>query len=159
MKIIALKKLLAANWWWLMIAWWQLWVVQRQLRSLGVPWLMQQVEQTKLMDYEQQSVAEVVSAVRAKAEIMHESVRLAERCHPLKTACLGKSLVLVKMLRERNISAQLRIGVNLSSENLRGQNQADSLAPLLASHAWVELAGVPVGESADMRKEFVELVR
>ena len=144
MNFSAVTKLNARQWLWLLIAWWRLWAVQMQLRLGGVAWLMRQLAS--------ESTTKIDASDSAKATLMHESVRLAERCHPLAVACLGKSLVLTKMLQRRKIAAKLRVGVNLSR-----QLNAKTSTPLLASHAWVELGGLPVAENSSVKKDFVEI--
>ena len=47
--------------------------------------------------------------------------------------CLTRSLVLVRLLQRRGLTAELRIGV-------------DRTSPSFAAHAWVEHAGVALGE-------------
>lgn len=70
------------------------------------------------------------------AERLYRLVGWAARLHwPTKT-CLPCSLTLRWMLARRGIDSRLRIGVR--------RVQADILA-----HAWIELAGQPVGETPD----------
>jgi hypothetical protein len=49
--------------------------------------------------------------------------------------CLQRSLVLLWLLRRRGVSSKLRIGVKKSPE-------------ALLAHAWVEVAGQPIGDSS-----------
>lgn len=125
--------------------------MQIKLRLSGARWLMRQANRSQ--DVGSHSLGAHSSGDgRDKAELMFESIRLAERSHPLSIACLGKSLVLHKMLRGIDIPAVLRIGVNLNKED-----QTDRSVPMLSSHSWVEIGGVPVGEPDDVQTEFIEL--
>jgi hypothetical protein len=55
--------------------------------------------------------------------------------------CLTRSLYLWWLLRRRGIDSQLRIGVRLTEGKLDG-------------HAWVEYAGIPVNDRADVSADF-----
>jgi hypothetical protein len=55
--------------------------------------------------------------------------------------CLTRSLYLWWLLRRRGIDSQLRIGVRLNEG-------------VLDAHAWVEYAGVPVNDRADVSADF-----
>jgi hypothetical protein len=77
-------------------------------------------------------------------------VLAAARHSVVSTTCLERSLVLWRLLAQRGISAQLRIGVRKSGEKFE-------------AHAWVERNGVAVGEPeanhlhyAPFAKEFNE---
>lgn len=72
----------------------------------------------------------------ALAERLHRLVGWAARLHWPPKTCLLRSLTLRWMLARRGIDSRLRIGVR--------RVQADILA-----HAWIELAGQPVGETPD----------
>ncbi len=63
-------------------------------------------------------------------------VNAAARYSPFRATCLTRSIVLARLLRRRGAAAEIRIGV------LRDGN---SLA-----HAWVEVNGEPVNETADV---------
>lgn len=63
---------------------------------------------------------------------------------PIKTTCLPRSLALYTMLRRRSISTELCIGIAGNSKNFR-------------SHAWVEINGIPLGESAQVLGDFQQL--
>lgn len=64
-------------------------------------------------------------------------IPIAARYVPGGTTCLVRSLGLVGVLRRRGIRAELRIGVG-------------DTRPALKAHAWVEVDGVPVNESAEI---------
>lgn len=142
MKTASFMCLTLQQWGWLLSAWWRLWVVRAHLRFSRLDWLMGELaEQTdKTPRSNRQSAVET-------AEAMHESVRLAERCHPLASACLPKSTVLTLMLRARGIVGQLRIGVS-SVQN------ANRSASALVSHAWVEVEGEPICEVDSVTEKF-----
>ena len=72
----------------------------------------------------------------ALAERLHRLIGWAARLHWPPKTCLPRSLTLRWMLARRGIDSGLRIGVR--------RVQADILA-----HAWIELAGQPVGETPD----------
>jgi hypothetical protein len=59
----------------------------------------------------------------------------------LPSTCLTRSLLLHSMLLRRGVASHLRIGV-------RKENQ------ILKAHAWVEVAGVPVNDEADIGQRF-----
>ncbi len=62
---------------------------------------------------------------KAQYEALHEAVRLAARAHPMRPACLPKSIVLVAMMRNNGYQAKVVLGVAKDNDRL-------------ASHAWVE---------------------
>ena len=70
-----------------------------------------------------------------------EAVNIAARHTPFHATCLTRSLLACWLIRRRGVSSELRIGVNLSSGTLK-------------AHAWVEYAGQPVNDRADIADEF-----
>lgn len=62
-------------------------------------------------------------------------VALAGAFYPRRALCLEQSLTLFVLLRRRGIDAQLRLGVQPR--------------PFYA-HAWIEVGGRPISESADL---------
>ena len=70
-----------------------------------------------------------------------EAVNIAARHTPFHATCLTRSLLACWLLRRRGVFSELRIGVNLSSGTLK-------------AHAWVEYAGQPVNDRADIADEF-----
>ena len=70
-----------------------------------------------------------------------ESVNIAARHTPFPSTCLTRSLLLVWLLRRRNVVSKLRIGVRLTQG-------------MLDAHAWVECEGVPVNDSPDVNEHF-----
>lgn len=72
-------------------------------------------------------------------------VGVAARAGIARHTCLPRSLVLQRLLVQRGLPAELRIGVRRE----RGQ---------IAGHAWVEVAGKAVGEPEDVETRFVPLL-
>lgn len=72
-------------------------------------------------------------------------IGVAARAGFTRHTCLPRSLVLQRFLIHRGVPAVLRIGVR--REN--GQ---------IAGHAWVEVAGQPVGEAEDVEARFAPLL-
>jgi hypothetical protein len=71
-----------------------------------------------------------------------EAVGLVAGRSVIGARCLGRSLVLWFLLRRRGIDAELVIGADMP----RGGQ--------LPAHAWVEVAGEPVNDEADVRERF-----
>lgn len=71
-------------------------------------------------------------------------VGAAARHHLWSMTCLPRSLALQALLRRHGIEADLRIGVRREGGELQ-------------AHAWVERAGSPVGEPADVELRFQPL--
>ena len=68
-------------------------------------------------------------------------VSIASGLLPCRTSCLDRSLLLWALLRQRNIPSCLLIGVR--------KDRAD-----FEAHAWVEIDGVALNDSADVRERF-----
>ena len=83
--------------------------------------------------------ARTAAAAPARERGAHEAKwnAIAARYVPGGASCLVRSLGLVAFLRRRGLRAELRIGVG-------------DRRPVLDAHAWVEVGGVPVNESADV---------
>jgi len=119
---------------------------QNQLNDKGLAWLEERLSFTceqrpeNLSDGHKMNLAIAVS--------WHESVRLAARLPLWKTenipACLPKALALHSILRARDLSPVLSLGVSK-----RGRQ--------LASHAWVELYGQMIGEPDNVADDFVRV--
>ena len=73
-----------------------------------------------------------------------ELVSMAARLHFIPMTCLPRSLALRWMASRHGIPAQLRIGMNKSSNRL-------------FAHAWVELQGEMIGEPEDIAERFMVL--
>jgi hypothetical protein len=86
--------------------------------------------------------AEAIRGWRGEEGRVHEARSLAGTCSrvlglwPFEAKCLQRSLVLAWLLRREGISGQLRIGVRVSEAKL-------------VAHAWIEVQGQPVNDSAD----------
>jgi transglutaminase superfamily protein len=68
-------------------------------------------------------------------------VAAASRHGPYRASCLPMSLTLQRLLRERGIESDLRLGVRKVS----GRFEA---------HAWVERHGEPIAETVEVRERF-----
>jgi transglutaminase superfamily protein len=68
-------------------------------------------------------------------------VAAAARHGPYRASCLPMSLTLQRLLRERGIDADLRLGVRKA-------------AGCLEAHAWVERHGEPIAEAAAVHERF-----
>jgi hypothetical protein len=63
-------------------------------------------------------------------------VNAAARYSPFPATCLTRSIVLARLLRRRGAAAEIRIGVLRDGSSL--------------AHAWVEVDGEPVNDTADV---------
>jgi len=77
-----------------------------------------------------------------EARPFSEAVALVAGRPVVGAQCLVRSLVLWFLLRRRGVDAQLVIGAAVP--------QGDELP----AHAWVEVAGVPVNDTLDVRERF-----
>jgi hypothetical protein len=68
-------------------------------------------------------------------------VDAAARQLPIRSSCLTRSLVLQGLLARRGVASAVRVGVRLAN----GQ---------LDAHAWVEYAGVPLNDAADVGERY-----
>jgi hypothetical protein len=68
-------------------------------------------------------------------------VKAAASVLPLRTTCVTRSLVVLRLLEERGIAAALRIGVRLASGRVD-------------AHAWIEVAGLALDEAQDVHERF-----
>ena len=71
-------------------------------------------------------------------------IGVAARFHIVRARCLHRSLVLHRWLSREGLPSELRIGVRKETGQLR-------------AHAWVDLDGQAVGESAQLLAAFVPL--
>lgn len=69
-----------------------------------------------------------------------EAVRAAARRPVVGVVCLPESLTLLTLLRRRGVIAELRIGVATTGG--------------FSAHAWVEVEGQPVNDTADVAERF-----
>lgn len=118
------------GWLWCLEAYLRLSQVSLALRFLGFDWLKPQLElnqsATEITCLGSAAHTGTPPITRELPRLLHEAIRLASRAHPMRPACLPKSLVLVRMLRGRGYKARAVLGV--AKEHGR-----------LASHAWVEV--------------------
>jgi hypothetical protein len=77
----------------------------------------------------------------ARAQATARLVYAAGARFPARATCLPKALVLRSLLKRQRIAADLRIGVRLVDGRLEG-------------HAWVEHAGVPLSQDANVAERF-----
>lgn len=122
------RRTLMAAWLWLPMFW-------IGLRMLGLRRFQRTLQCKPLSTIERSPLSQ--NEVRALAD----AVNIAARHTPFHVTCLSRSLLLCWLLRRRGLVSDLRIGVNLSSGTL-------------LAHAWVECAGSPVNDRADIAHEF-----
>ena len=84
----------------------------------------------------------VSSRQRSAAHAVCHRVTMASVFYPGRALCLEQSLALYVLLRRRGIDAELKLGVQPYPFN---------------AHAWVELGGQPLNESAETIREFVPM--
>lgn len=83
-----------------------------------------------------------VAAGPDDAQPLAEAVGIVAGRSLIGARCLGRSLVLWFLLRRRGIDADLVIGA------------AAPAGGLLDAHAWVEVDGIPVNDTADVRSRY-----
>lgn len=81
---------------------------------------------------------------RGEAEAVAWAVAVAAHHHLYSMRCLTRSLVLHRFLARRGIPSELQIGVRKEGREL-------------LAHAWVECAGRPLGEGADVEERYAAL--
>ena len=122
------RRTLVAAWLWLPLFW-------IGLRTLGLDRFQSHLQRKPIAARQASPMQQ--NDVRALAE----AVNIAASHTPFHATCLTRSLLACWLLRRRGVSSELRIGVNLSSGSLK-------------AHAWVECAGHPVNDRADIADEF-----
>jgi hypothetical protein len=85
------------------------------------------------------------SAGAASPAEMACAVGRAAARHPASVTCLPRALALQRMLARRGIDGRLRLGVR-------------RVAGELSAHAWIEVAGAPLGEPAAIEARFLPLI-
>lgn len=75
------------------------------------------------------------------AQRLHRLVELASRLHPFPMTCLPRALTLRRLLAWYGFPSLLRIGVAGKGSGMQ-------------AHAWIDVAGVPVGEAKDVAEKF-----
>lgn len=122
-------------------AWWRLVAAAMRLR------LAPRQAVTEALAEATSPVGRHESAGTAPSQVALAVSRAAAH-HVLPMTCLPRALALQRMLRARGIAAQLRIGVRKESTDVGG----------IAAHAWIEVAGVPLGEPQAIEERFQTLV-
>jgi len=124
------SKLSLADWFYLSLAWWiLLWY------ALYLKW--------GSFDYPASLTVSGLpdSRVVDSARGLHQLVELASRLHFFPMTCLPRALTLKRLLAWCGIPSLLRIGVA-------------GIGSRVQAHAWVVVAGVPVGEAEDVSEKF-----
>ena len=121
----------------LLQAWWLLPVFWLGLRTLGLPRLQARLAAKPLPI----TAPGQPPLPLAEVQALGKAVNIAARHTPFHATCLSRSLVLGWLLRRQGVASDLRIGVRL-------------VGGALDAHAWVELEGVPVNDSADIAQTF-----
>jgi hypothetical protein len=90
-----------------------------------------------------QRASPTIDSSRSLDEIVRIAtlVNIAALRLPLPATCLTRSLLLGWLLRRRGVASQLRIGVRLAQG-------------VVEAHAWVEYAGIPINDRADVGERF-----
>ena len=116
---------------WLWQAWLFLPVVSVLLRLIGY---------RRTMAWLQTLCTGKTASVPAEADAaaLGRLVNIAARYSVMPVSCLPRSVALWWLLRRAGVAADLRIGV---------QKEAD----VFMAHAWVEISGVPVGDTGSGR--------
>ena len=127
------RTLSAVDWLCLVTAWWVLLWYFFSVRWASFNYLSSSLE-NDLPDDD----------ILAFAHRLHRLVELASRLHLLSITCLPRALTLNWLLARRHISSSLRIGVA-------------KLPSGMQAHAWVEVAGVPIGEAENIAERFTVL--
>jgi len=124
----AQRRVLVAAWLWLPLFW-------LGLRLLGLPRLQAWLQRRPL------GADPATALALPDIQALGEAVNIAARHTPFPATCLTRSLLLGWLLRRRGVASDLRIGVRLTQG-------------ALDAHAWVESAGVPVNDQADIAAQF-----
>ena len=165
MNLSAFSKLHRRQYYWLFLAYWRLWLVQIKLKFAGSTWLAKQLHFGQVDDKvseEAKTAPKISDGQLTVAKQMHESVRLAARCHLWQAACLPRSIVLADMLNagygESGQSATNAFHLGKPARVRVGVQQVLTDKPHFASHAWVELRGEMVAEPASLTGQFKKVL-
>jgi len=120
-------------------AWRNLAAIDRLLRRDGFETLLKRIESSGPACVEVVTGSDLRRA-RRYARRLNEAARL----HYVNARCLHRSLALHQWLRLEGIPSQLRIGVRTADGEL-------------FAHAWVEIAGQPIGDEPAALTRFVPL--
>ena len=77
----------------------------------------------------------------SKAQRITKMVRIAAAHGPFGATCLPQSMVLCRFLQRQGIGCDLRLGARVENGDCE-------------AHAWVEVDGVPVNDTEDVRERF-----
>jgi hypothetical protein len=133
-KVARLRGLSAAQWRIVAASLALLPAIQLSLRLRGFGWTARQLAARSTGAPRAPIVQEARSAAEAIALVAGRRV--------VGARCLGRSLLLWFLLRRRGIDAEVVIGAQAPQKGI------------LSAHAWVEVAGEPVNDVADVRERF-----
>jgi hypothetical protein len=136
-RISLARQLTISDWWKLIEAWGLLLYFNWASRWLSYERLSNQFNSDTDKNFDSSQAAAL--AIR-----IHRLVELASHLHLISITCLTRSLTLQRMLKSRNISAKICIGVNKSMEDIH-------------AHAWVEVNGRAIREQEDVSEKFQTL--
>lgn len=137
-KLRNASRLSPTDWLLFIEAWFWLLIFDIGLRTLSFPKL--QAYAARLVSCSTPSLKQIDDLILA----LCNSVDHARYNHLYQMTCLRRSLVLQKMLSERGISTELKIGVQKEAKQL-------------IAHAWVEYQGKPLGEREHIVETFSPL--
>lgn len=141
MKTELIQELSFKQLWWVWCAYWRLVGVKLRIQLRQQSWLKSKITLAKAESAPKSGWS---LPVQPLIESMHESVRVAARCHFWQATCLPRAIVLADMLVKKDINAAVILGVNKNGS-------------ALASHAWVEVNGVMVCEPESITGEFLKV--
>jgi len=81
------------------------------------------------------------SEALSKAQRIAKMIRIAAAHGPFGATCLPQSMVLSRFLQRQGIGCDLRLGARAENGDFE-------------AHAWVEVDGVPVNDTEDVRERF-----
>jgi hypothetical protein len=84
-------------------------------------------------------------AADPRARALADGLAVAARRHPFQVTCVPQSLTVHAVLRRLGYESRIVIGAKSPAEFM--------------AHAWVEVAGEPVGETTDVQSDFAVLLR
>lgn len=103
----------------------------------------------ELQAYAAQPCSRPIQSPEKTGRLIHtlnDAVDHARYNHLYPMTCLRRALTLQKMLAQRGISADLKIGVRKEA----GQ---------LSAHAWLEHQGKPIGELKQIKEQYVLMIK
>lgn len=139
-KLRTALALTPGDWAALVAAWWVLWAVDVGLRLLSYSCLLGVIEWFT----PEGRVRSRPPAARTLSRRCAALVDVAARHHLYPMSCLRQALALRWLLAVHGVSTQLLIGVHKNEDRL-------------LAHAWLELAGTPLGEDIDVGVRYLPL--